>query len=93
MNSEKGNSNINFFSALLFFGIAAAFLAVYLMNAQAISLTKSELMTLISKGEVVVQAAAKGGGETYVTNLKDVELGSCGSWLLPVWTVNLRYRR
>ena len=76
MNSEKGNSNFNFMSALLFFGIAALFLAVFLMNAQTVTLTKSELMTLITEGEVVIQPASSGSGEVYLTDLKDVELGT-----------------
>ena len=74
MNPEKGSSNFNFFSALLLFGVAAAFIAVYLMNGQSITLTKSELMTLIRDGEVVLDA--KDGSETYITNLKEVELGA-----------------
>lgn len=76
MNSEKGNSNFNFMSALLFFGIAALFLAVFLMNAQTVTLTKSELMTLIAEGEVVIQPASSGSEEIYLTDLKDVELGT-----------------
>ena len=76
MNSDKGNSNFNFMSALLFFGIAALFLAVFLMNAQTITLTKSELMTLIHEGEVVIQKGSEGEQEVFVANLKDVELGT-----------------
>lgn len=76
MNSEKGNSNFSFLSSLLLFGLAALFLAVYLMNAQAIVLSKSEVMTLIRDGEVVIRRNPKNGNETYVTNLKDVELGT-----------------
>ena len=77
MNSEKSsNSNFNFLSALLLFGLAAAFLAVYLMNTQSITLTKSELMTLIREGEVVVEKNPQDGSETYVNNLSEVELGT-----------------
>ena len=74
MNSEKGNSNFSFFSALLLFGVAAAFLALYLINVQSVILTKAELMKLIKDGEVVLET--KGTTETYVTDIEEVVLGS-----------------
>lgn len=84
MNSDKNNgrrppeknSNFNFFSALLLFGIAAAFVAVYLVNAQSINLPKSQLLKLIREGEVVIRKDPKNGNEIYLTNLTDVEIGA-----------------
>ena len=55
MSSEKGNSNFNFFSALLLFGLAAVFLAVYMMRSPSVELTVTEVMTLIHDGEVVIE--------------------------------------
>ncbi len=76
MSSEKGNSNFNFFSALLLFGLAAVFLAVYMMRSPSVELTVTEVMTLIRDGEVVIEVDEKSGSETYVTNLKEIELGT-----------------
>ena len=76
MTSDKGNSNFSFFSALLLFGVAALFLALYLMNEQTVVLSKSQLLTLIRNGEVVIDTNEKDGSETYVTRLDEVEIGT-----------------
>ena len=76
MSSEKGNSNFNFFSALLLGGLAAVFLAVYMMSTTSIELNRSEVLTLIREGEVVIKKDEKNGSEEYITNLKDVKLGT-----------------
>ena len=73
MSSEKGHPNSNLLSGLLLFGLAAVFLAVYLMGSQSIELSRSQLLTLIEKGEVVI--SVRGESETFASEIKDVKLG------------------
>lgn len=74
-NADKNGSNVNIVSVLLLVGLAIAFLYVYLSNSQHLTLTKSELMTLIREGEVVIAADPKENKETYLTGMRDVEIG------------------
>ena len=74
-SNEKNSSNFNFFSVLLLCGMAAVFLAVYLVNGQTVILTKSQLLTLIEHDAVAI--IHEGGTEkTVFSNLRDVQIGS-----------------
>ena len=75
MTSDKSNSNFNFFSGLLLFGLAAIFLAVYLRSSQSLTLTRSELLSLIQSGELILEKH-RDGSEYYITGLHDVEIGT-----------------
>ena len=75
MTSDKSNSNFNFFSGLLLFGLAAIFLAVYLRSSQSLTLTRSELLSLIRDGELVLEKH-RDGSEWFITNLHEVEIGT-----------------
>ena len=75
-NTEKNGSGLNIFYVLLLAGLAAAFLSVYLSSVQNVTLTKSELITLIRDGEVVIDKNEKANSETFVSNLKDLKIGT-----------------
>ena len=72
----KGGSNFGFFMGIILFGLAAAFLAVYLINVQTIEVRYTDLLTLIEQQEVVIHRDEEKNIETFLTNLKDVEVGA-----------------
>jgi cell division protease FtsH len=73
---DKGSSNFSFFTGVILFGLAAAFLAVYLVHGQSIEIEYSDLITLIEKGEVVVARDVESNSERLLANLTDVEVGA-----------------
>ena len=75
-NQEKNSSHVNLLSILLLIGLAVAFLSLYLNNIQTIQLSKSQLMTLIREGEVVVAKNPQDATEVYVTNMTELKLGT-----------------
>lgn len=75
-NTEKSGSNVNLLSVLLLISLAVAFLSLYLTSVQTVKLTKSELMTLIREGEVVIARNPQENQETYVSNMKELKIGT-----------------
>ena len=75
-NQDKNSSNVNVFSVMLLIGLSVAFLSLYLTSAQTIELNKSQLMTLIRDGEVVIARNAKDNSEVFVTEPREITLGT-----------------